>query len=128
MNNNLLANAIGARIAPYLQLTNQTNQMKNYDENNNGLHNLSFGLMNGSINNSMNNNLANNNIVNSNKTNSIDNNSSTKTDLKSNDKLVIKKEDDLHFNHLQNNNSIKSSNFNLLYPTSNFNLTSLLKN
>lgn len=134
MNNNaLLANAITARIAPYLTLTaNSTNMntLKNFDENNNGLHNLStlglmsnMGSMNG-LNNSMNGNTSMSKTGNEH----LEFQESiliSKNDLKSTDKLDAKK-DEIQFGHL--NSSIKASNFNLLYPPSNFNLTSLLKN
>lgn len=157
LNNSLLASAITSRIVPYIT-TLAGNQLRAYDENNNGLHNLnnlsSFGLMNGgnmsqtSLNVSLANSLGSSlnssmNSIGNNLGNSPSNMSnglvmkttnehlesilqSSKSDLKTT-KLETKKEDEhLHFNHL--NGPLKSPNFSLLYPPSNFNLTSLLKN
>lgn len=129
MNNNaLLANAITARIAPYITTLTGNSSLRNYDENNNsGLHNLnlSLGLMNGNNIDNLNNLNNNGNGINAiSKTNNEHLDTClSKNDLKLN-KLAVKKEDE-HFSHL---NGLKSSNFNLLYSSSNFNLTSLLKN
>lgn len=136
----MLANAITSRIAPYintLTIGSIGNQMRTFDENKNGLHNnlTSLALMDNNIRNNgtchfsstMNTNL--NNTMDK-VTNKLNNDHFESISSKPNhNKLESNKKDDeqLNFNH-HLNNSMKSSNFNLFYPSSNFNLTSLLKN